>query len=179
MNQLAELKDIAHAVAEGNTHLVNDIDTTCSFCGAVLSDDELHEEDCETLIARQVLGDEWVLIDFNKFIADVDAAINSNKTNIESAIQSEGFIKAGELSSINSGLESSFECIKRARLELAEKDVITLRFAIGKLENLINKHMIERDEAVKLLKYEESAQCQNIIEGINRAIHLLTNSVAR
>lgn len=179
MNQLAALKEIAYAVAEGNTHLVNDIDTTCSFCGAVLSDNEPHEEDCETLIARQALGDEWVLVDFNKFSADVDAAINSNKASIEAAMKSEGYSKAGELSSINTGLEKSLDSLRRARLDIAEPDVFTLRFASGKLENLINKQMSERDEAVKLLKYEESAQCQNIIEGINRAIHLLSTNVTR
>lgn len=59
INQNEKMKKLTISIAIGNEHYEQD-EQVCSFC--YCGSDEKHDDDCNTKIARDILGAEWDVI---------------------------------------------------------------------------------------------------------------------
>lgn len=115
-------------------------------------------------------------INLDTLIADLDSELETNKQDIEDAVSSTWYEKAGKLFNMNIGISVALQAF---RFQLAgqnqlDEEVMTLDGAKDKIDNIIEKHTIDRDNAVKLFQYDEAAKHQVIIEGIKRAQQMLS-----
>lgn len=115
-------------------------------------------------------------INLDALIADLDSEHETNKQDIKDAVNSTWYEKAGKLFNINVGILESLKAFrfKRARQNHLDEEVMSLDEAKDKIASLIEKHTIDRDNAVKYFQYDEAAKHEMIIEGIKRAQQMLS-----
>jgi len=65
--QFEQMKSLTIATAHGLTHFELDF-PVCSYCRC--EEEESHETDCDMIIAREILGDEWLKIEAENALTD-------------------------------------------------------------------------------------------------------------